>query len=792
MKKIYVFTAVFMLFVSFSFSQTTYYWVGGDDNFKLISAVENWSLSSGGPGGAGAPGASDIAVFDQNAKVRVNAGSLDIGAVNIVNNSSVVFIYIASNPNIFYKRTTGNALFIEEGSVRKDSATLEGQAIVHHFVNNVRGRIDGTFIIDATPGTTGGSYFKFPGTLGLNTGVDVYGTFRYTKNSSMLSDISQTAPKYLTFQDGSLVLLENNGVNYPKGTFKPNSTLHITGFTTNGGQNEAGFNEYGNFIYEVADQQQEILLAWQQVTFFGNVEIRNTNGQPLALCSTIGSGDRTQNIKGDLIITGNSRVAAIKRGPTESHQRLEIDGDLIINGIDFDLESTDYSVINSSSTVMVKGDIQHLSGTFRYTSNYNNNSTDIYIVELAGDSPQTIFSHNGTWAQTNTELVLKINNSSGVFLNSPLTVGRINFDTENKGVLHVSAPNYLTIRNTSALATSRAVVGASDLGYVDGPVRRYTASINTFRFPIGSGGKLKNLSITTGSTASSLYEVEYIPTAPPVTAVASPLLAVAPEYYRINTINGENSGTVTLNINGAIPGAQSHHGLVAAVFNGTAWERAGGGMLAPGNVSSGVVVTASMPALTNLYAVAYGNQSALPIHLLDFNARKLNNNTSLINWRITSESTPEKFEVLKSVNGRDFVSVEEVTSVFRQENYQITDSKLNTGTTYYRLKMYDVDGTVTLSKIVAVINGADGVLITAMMPTVVTSQARLNISSSEKLTMNLVVTDMHGRIIHRQIAGINSGNQDVILNLETLSTGTYHVTGYYNGMKTKSVRFIKQ
>src|SRR5690606_14243049 len=171
------------------------------------------------------------------------------------------------------------------------------------------------------------------------------------------------------------VLLENNGVNYPKGTYTPNSTLHITGFTTNGGQNEAGFTEFGNFIYEVANQQQEILLAWQQLTFFGNVEIRNTNGQPLALCSTIGSGDRTQNIKGDLIITGNSRVSAIKRGPGPSHQRLEIDGDLIINGIDFDLESTDYSELNSSSTVMVKGDIQHLSGTFRYSANYNNNST---------------------------------------------------------------------------------------------------------------------------------------------------------------------------------------------------------------------------------------------------------------------------------------------------------------------------------------------------------------------------------------------------------------------------------
>lgn len=793
MKKFYVFTTVFMFIASLAVAQTTYYWIGGDGEFKLVSNAANWSLTSGGPAASSAPEENDIAVFDQNARVQVNAGSWNIGAVHIVNNSNVVFMFIADNPNVNYSYTGGYAFYIESGSVRKDSTTKQEQVIVHHFDANERGRIDGTYIIDATPGVPGSSMFKFPQTSGLsNTGMDIYGTLRYTPSAIIFNDPNNIAPRYIVFQDGSLVELQNPGGTWPKGTYMPNSTLYITGYTDDGGLPEPGFDDYGNLIYECANQSAEILLFLQQTKFHGNVEIRNTNGHKLALCTNVGSGLRYQIIKGDLIITGNSVVSAIEHGTNGANIILDIEGNLILDGEDFNIQSRNNLANSSYATLIVRGNIQHNSGQFRYTSNSSSTSEDLFVVELAGTSLQTIYSHNGTWSANNSELTLRINNPAGVQLNSSLIVGRLNFETDNKGVVYVPNPYYLHVRNTSAIPTSRAIRGESNSGYVQGRLRRTTGSVNIFKFPVGANGKLRTAYIQTTTNSASLYEVQYIPSPYTVTTPVAPLQAIAPDYFAVNTVSGVNAGTVALTVNGAIPGTQPFHGLVAAVYNGSGWERAGGAYLAPGNTTSGTVSTAEMPALTGFYTIGYANQSALPVHLTEFNAKKLNNTTSLVSWKITAESTPLRFEVLKSTNGRDFTVMESVNAVFRLQDYQVTDNRLGAGTTYYRLKMYDVDGEVTLSKIVAVMNGIDGVQITSVMPSVFNTSTKVNITSSQKLNMTLVVTDMYGRIVHRQMENIQSGNQEVTLPLHHLSSGTYFITGYYNGQKTATMKIIKQ
>ena len=84
-------------------------------------------------------------------------------------------------------------------------------------------------------------------------------------------------------------------------------------------------------------------------------------------------------------------------------------------------------------------------------------------------------------------------------------------------------------------------------------------------------------------------------------------------------------------------------------------------------------------------------------------------------------------------------------------------------------------------------------LITSMMPTIVTDQAKLNISSSQKGNIRLAITDMYGRIVKQQAASLVAGSQDVWLNLASLPPGAYQVTGYLErGDKTTSIRFVKR
>ncbi len=154
---------------------------------------------------------------------------------------------------------------------------------------------------------------------------------------------------------------------------------------------------------------------------------------------------------------------------------------------------------------------------------------------------------------------------------------------------------------------------------------------------------------------------------------------------------------------------------------------------------------------------------------------------------------PERFEILRSTTGANFTQIGTVTGLDKKLTYDFIDNALPSGTVYYRLRMIDIDGSGELTKIVAIMNGTKGVVITSMMPTLVTNRALLNISSSEKVNLQLVVTDIYGRSIKQQVHALTTGNQEIWMNLATLPAGTYQVTGYLqSGEKTSTIRFIKQ
>jgi hypothetical protein len=224
------------------------------------------------------------------------------------------------------------------------------------------------------------------------------------------------------------------------------------------------------------------------------------------------------------------------------------------------------------------------------------------------------------------------------------------------------------------------------------------------------------------------------------------------------------------------------------------WESAVGSTgtkLTPGNSTSGTVRSDYLSSFSP-FTFGFIGSVALPVQLITFNAKKLSGNTAQLTWTITDNSTPDNFEVLKSSDGRNFNGFGTVPSIAGKYSYDLLDNSLTNGTTYYRLKLIEKDGSVAFSKVVAVLNGIKGVLITSMMPTIVKDRSRLNISSSDNGNMKLTVTDIHGRIVKQQAAGIVPGNQEVWLELQMLSRGTYFVTGYFNGQRTSAIGFIKQ
>lgn len=68
----------------------TYYWVGGSGTWDS-STTTNWSLSSGGAGGAGFPSSADTVVFDVNSNVGTGAFTVTIGTGSLANCLDMTF-----------------------------------------------------------------------------------------------------------------------------------------------------------------------------------------------------------------------------------------------------------------------------------------------------------------------------------------------------------------------------------------------------------------------------------------------------------------------------------------------------------------------------------------------------------------------------------------------------------------------------------------------------------------------------------------------------------------------------
>ena len=92
----------------------------------------------------------------------------------------------------------------------------------------------------------------------------------------------------------------------------------------------------------------------------------------------------------------------------------------------------------------------------------------------------------------------------------------------------------------------------------------------------------------------------------------------------------------------------------------------------------------------------------LPLTLLEFNARQVHNKTAL-SWQTATEVNTALFEIERSASS-EFIKIGEVKAMNQagQHNYSVYDEQPLQGSNYYRLRMVDIDGSFTYSKVARV------------------------------------------------------------------------------------------
>lgn len=227
-----------------------------------------------------------------------------------------------------------------------------------------------------------------------------------------------------------------------------------------------------------------------------------------------------------------------------------------------------------------------------------------------------------------------------------------------------------------------------------------------------------------------------------------------PDYSSLPTLSGagiDNAGTTFLN---------SGNNLMLEFTTGETASKTLVANIPPYMATQGIL----QPYITTI---------TLPVTGLNFTAKRLNGKEVLLDWKTTQESNNRGFAVERRHHHEPvFIRQQFVPSKAPNGNnsfptdYQLTDTNSYTGTTYYRLRQEDKNGSATYSVVRLVTGDESRAVALKAWPIPATGPVFVQVNGAAKEV--LLVYDNSGRLV-KQLSVTN--NQVVQLN--GLPAGAY-------------------
>jgi uncharacterized repeat protein (TIGR01451 family) len=201
----------------------------------------------------------------------------------------------------------------------------------------------------------------------------------------------------------------------------------------------------------------------------------------------------------------------------------------------------------------------------------------------------------------------------------------------------------------------------------------------------------------------------------------------------------------------------------------------------------------NLPVLTNDASTEVRDDlTVLPVVLVEFSGR-MNGRKADLSWKTEDAASLQKFEVQRSLNGRDYTTIGILSSTGPASSYGFSDdlSQISAPVVYYRLKMMELDGKTSFSPVLVFREKGVGSQL-LVYPNPVKGSAFISFMSPVKARIELQLTDAAGRLVLRRNCDVEKGNNILSLSgLERFVPGTYTVQ-LINGAERLNSRIVIQ
>lgn len=185
----------------------------------------------------------------------------------------------------------------------------------------------------------------------------------------------------------------------------------------------------------------------------------------------------------------------------------------------------------------------------------------------------------------------------------------------------------------------------------------------------------------------------------------------------------------------------------------------------------------------------------LPVNLVSFLGTMPNGLVSL-KWVSENEIKLSHYDVQFSENAADFYGIGKVKATGNGGNsasYQFASTVNFQGTHYYRLRMVDVDGKTSFSRIIALrVSSTEEQTRISVYPNPAKINPVLQVFASETGKASVSILNMHGAVISNENINLQGGSNTVVLqSVNNLPNGVHNIRVSLNG-KIFNTRLIIQ
>lgn len=413
----------------------------------------------------------------------------------------------------------------------------------------------------------------------------------------------------------------------------------------------------------------------------------------------------------------------------------------------------------------------HSGGNYRYYGTANQSTGDQLPASISG----SLITDNSTAAGTVT-----LTQSTAV--SGALTL--------TQGDLISTSTERLTINAAATIAPVRGSATSFVSGWVDREVNAATA----FEVPIGSSSddRWRPMSITPTDATTRTWTVEFVDDDPETlgsTYSGTDSVNAMNDFYYYNTSRSPATGSADIKVwyDDADLGTLNESTLVIGHWSGAEWNCWDKDDMATewSRDASNNWVEVKAAGTFSPIGVG-GDDTPLPIELLDFSARQFDGQVAL-EWTTATELNNDHFVVERSRDGIHFeplIRVEGAGTSFQTQEYFSADAAPYYGVSFYRLKQTDFDGSFVYTKMVAVEMLEKYVSALRTFPNPAHSQVSVAFTSATAGTAAIQLLSSVGQLLQSKNISTTPGENTIPLELGSYSRGIYFIavstnTGVY-------------